>query len=529
MMEKSEDYQNRFKKLEEIKKLGIDPYPAEKLNPKEVDDLRKKYHGHPIGSSEEALEGKTEEVLIAGRIVLFRAMGKNAFMQILDEKETIQVMFNREESKIFGLTSPILTPIKFVEKMLDLGDIVSIQGHLFRTKVGEITLFAKELKLLSKSLLPLPDKHSGLSDKGVRYRKRWLDLIANPEVMTTFQRRSKILSLVRRFYEDHGYMEVETPVLQSIYGGAEARPFQTHVNALHLDLFLRISLEIQLKKIICGGIRKVFEIAKVFRNEGMDKTHNPEFTMVESYAAYNDYHDIMDFTESLFVHLAESLYGTTNLGDRYDKRGHLHSLDLKGPWERISMKAAIKKYHHMDVEELSDEELREELYTTALDKTVVKNLSRGLLIAKIFEEFVEHHLILPTFIIDHPIETTPLCKRHRHPKERGEGLVERFELFILGMEMANAYSELNDPILQEELLSEQERLKQKGAEETHPMDREFIEALENGMPPCGGLGIGIDRLVMLLTGEVSIRDVLFFPLMKPEETLLESGLQHHSL
>ncbi len=515
-MQHSEEYRNRLRKLDEIRQLGIEPYPAASLSPILALDLAKKYHGHPIGHSEDAENGSTEMVEVAGRTVLFRAMGKNAFLTLLDENQTIQVMLNRDHTHLVGLDPQHeLSGLKFIEKYVDLGDFLSVKGNLFRTRVGELTVYAKEVTFRAKSLLPLPDKYSGLNDIEMRYRKRWLDLISHPDVLATFQKRSKILSLVRRFYEDHGFIEVETPVLQSIYGGANASPFATHVNALHMDVFLRISLEIQLKKLIVGGLRKVFEMSKVFRNEGIDRTHNPEFTMIESYAAYQDYHDVMHFTESLFIYLANALYGTTDLGTRQDKKGNTHHLNLKGPWKRYTMKESIRVYKGIDVDQMSDEQMRHVLSSTPLDPAEVKKLPRGLLIAKIFEEFVEEHLIEPHFIIDHPVETTPLCKYHRNIKDKEEGIVERFELFMLGMEMANAYSELNDPVLQETLLRQQQEAKDAGDKEAHPMDEEFIEALNTGMPPTGGLGIGIDRLVMVLTGEVSIRDVVYFPMMKP--------------
>lgn len=515
-MQKSEEYRNRRAKREAIESLGVDPYPASAITTESVATVLQGEETAEVGTAEMAEKGQTRQLALAGRLLLLRLMGKNAFGQLLDENKTIQIFFSRNGFSVDGLVEDLLAPMKFVEKMVDLGDFLWVEGHLFRTKVGELTLFVKRMRLLSKALLPPPDKHDGLVDKELCYRKRWMDLFSNRETMDRFEKRSKILSLIRRFYESHGYMEVETPVLQSIYGGAEARPFYTHLNALRCDFFLRISLEIQLKKILAGGMKRIFELSKVFRNEGIDRTHNPEFTMIESYAAYEDYHTIMDFTEKLFIHIAKQLYGSTNLGLRIDKQGKEHICDLKGPWRRISMKESIRLFAKIQVDDLSDADLRELLKSTSLDPKQIHSFPRGMLIAKIFEEYVEHHLIEPTFIIDHPIETTPLCKRHRNLKERAEGLVERFELFILGMEMANAYSELNDPVLQRELLENQERKRSSGDEEAHPMDHEFIEALESGMPPAGGLGIGVDRLVMLMTGASSIRDVLFFPLMKTD-------------
>ncbi|GAM26817.1 hypothetical protein SAMD00019534_099920, partial [Acytostelium subglobosum LB1] len=392
------------------------------------------------------------------------------------------------------------------------GDIVGVEGHLFRTQAGELTLYVKTLTLLCKTLLPLPDKHAGLSDKELRYRKRWLDLITHEEVLTTFKLRSKIVRLIRDYFEKSDFMEVETPILQNIYGGAEAAPFTTELNALHQMMYLRISLEISLKKLIIGGFDRVFEISKIFRNEGLDRTHNPEFTMLEAYAAYWDYNDMMVFTEKLFEFLALQLFGSTKiqLGE--------NSIDLQTPWIRMSMKEAILTYGKIDVDPLSDDQLRKTLLDLGGDPKKIDTAPRGLLIAALFEETAETHLIQPHHIIDHPIETTPLCKLHRDPKLRQERFVERFESFICGTEFCNSYTELNDPELQRELLVEQNGKRIGGDKEAHPLDEEFIEAICQGMPPTGGLGIGIDRLVMLLTKATSIRDVLFFPMMKTDDS-----------
>ncbi len=514
-----EEFQNRSAKLKQIHELGINPYPHSFSPSHTSSDLHAEYQEKNPGVSDDASAGTTPFVKVAGRMVLFRSMGKNAFAQIQDESGRVQVMFNRDLTKVQDLReNGEVTPIKFIEKKLDLGDIIGIEGHIFRTHVGELTILAKNVTLLCKTLLPLPDKHCGLADKGVRYRKRWLDLITNSDVLQTFKMRSKILQFVRGYMYNKGYLEVETPVLQNIYGGAEARPFTTHLHALDQEMFLRISLEIPLKKLIVGGMGKIFEIGKVFRNEGLDRTHNPEFTMLEAYAPYIDYRDMMVLTENLFESLAKELFGTTKLKLAAELGGHEYEIELKAPWKRLRMEEAIQLYAHIDTEKLSEQEMRlllKEKAGLALDE--IKSLPRGLLIAKIFGELVEPHLIQPHHIIDHPIETTPLCKPHREPELRERGLVERFETFILGREFCNSYTELNDPELQRKLLLQQAEKKAAGDEEANPLDEEFIEAICQGMPPTGGLGIGIDRLVMLFCNAYSIRDILFFPMMKPEE------------
>ncbi len=511
-----EEFKNRSTKLAEIRALGIDPYPAKFTPTQTAHALQHKYESRELAGSEEAESGKTEHVVLAGRLVLFRGMGKNAFAHLQDPSGRIQLMFNRDHTQVKGLpASPELTPIKFIEKKIDLGDIIGVEGNIFRTHTGELTVYVKTLTLLCKTLLPLPDKHSGLTDKGVRYRKRWLDLITNPDVANTFRLRSRILRLIRHYCEKDDFMEVETPILQNIYGGAEARPFLTELNAQHQTMYLRISIEISLKKLLVGGMERIFEISKVFRNEGIDRTHNPEFTMLEAYAAYWDYNDMMVFTEKLFEYIALELFGKTEVTLQRD--GTDYTIDLKAPWKRLSMKDAIHQYGKIDVNHLSDEEMRKTLIEKEFDPKEINTAPRGILIAKLFEEFAEPHLIQPHHIIDHPIETTPLCKLHRDPKHRQEQLVERFESFILGSEMCNAYTELNDPELQRKLLVDQNEKKEAGNEEAHPLDEEFVEAICQGMPPTGGLGIGIDRLVMLFTQAPSIRDVLFFPIMRADE------------
>ncbi len=512
---KQEAFLTRKAKLDELLEMGMDPYPAKFEQSNGLGAINSKYEGQDVGTFEEAMEGKSDHAIIAGRIILFRPMGTNIFGHLLDETHKIQVLFNRDHTMVKGLPQD-QSAIKFIEKKLDLGDIIGVEGNLFRTQTGELTLFAKEVTLLCKSLLPLPDKHKGIVDKGMRYRKRWLDLITHQEVGEQLRLRSRIVALIRKYYAEHGFLEVETPILQNIYGGAAAKPFVTHHNALSQDMYLRIALEIALKKLVVGGINRVYEIGKVFRNEGIDRTHNPEFTMLEAYAAYWDYNDVMVFTETLYERLALEIFGTTNLGKREDKKGNVHEINVKAPWIRLTMKEAIKVYGKIDVNQLSDEQIREKLHSR-VDPEKMIDAPRGILIALMFEEFAEEHLIQPHHITDHPIETTPLCKLHRDPASRKERLVERFESFILGMECCNAYTELNDPILQRELLEEQAMMKEAGDAEANPMDEEFIEAICQGMPPTGGLGIGIDRLCMLFTGVHSIRDVLFFPVMRPEE------------
>ena len=517
-----EEFQNRSQKLKELREIpSFAPYPHKFEPIATLGEVQKDFFENTdLGNSEDAGNGKTPPSKIAGRLVLFRAMGKNAFAQLQDETGRIQIMFNRDLTKVEGYEPKEgeLSPLKFIEKKIDLGDLIGVEGHLFRTQKGELTLFVKTMTLLCKTLLPLPDKHSGLADKGVRYRKRWLDLISTPETLETFKLRSKILKITRNYLEDLGFMEVETPILQNIYGGAEARPFKTELNALHQEMFLRISLEIPLKKLIVGGFLKVFEMGKVFRNEGIDKTHNPEFTELEAYAAYWDYHDVMSCVENLYETIALDLFGDTKIPFP-TKTSETIIIDVKAPWKRVTMIDSIKIYGGIDVDALSAKEMKDLLLKKGdLDPEGIKTATRGRLIAALFEEFAESHLIQPHHIIDHPIETTPLCKLHRDPKSRDKKLVERFESFILGGEICNAYTELNDPELQRELLLEQAEKKEAGDEEAHPLDEEFIEAICQGMPPTGGFGIGIDRMVMLFAKAITIKDVLFFPLMKPEDS-----------
>lgn len=513
-----EDYLFRTNKLKEIRDLGINPYPYQYTNCVGVQEIRDRVADTALGDSEAAFRKETPKVRFAGRLVLFRSMGKNAFGQILDNNAKIQVMFNREFSQVEGLSSEAeISPLKFIEKKLDLGDILGIEGYLFFTHSGELTVLVETVTLLCKSLISLPDKHAGLADKEIRYRKRWADLISSEEVRTTFLARSRILKLIREYMDQQSFLEVETPILQTIYGGAEATPFVTTLKALHAEMFLRISLEIALKKILVGGVPRIYEIGKVFRNEGIDRTHNPEFTMIEAYAAYWDYNEVMNYVENLVEYIVRAL----NNGDTKVSYSHLKSgpqiVDFKAPWIRMTMKESISVYGGVDVDLYSDQELRNILKKeTSLPEKTYISATRGEMIALLFDELVCDKLIAPHHITDHPLETTPLCKTLRSGDET---LVERFESFCLGKELCNAYSELNDPLQQRKLLEEQMQKKALNPDsEYHPIDEEFLEALCQGMPPAGGFGIGIDRLVMMLTDAASIRDVLYFPVMRRIET-----------
>jgi lysyl-tRNA synthetase class 2 len=519
--QRHEEFLNRSRKLADIRLHKVEPYPHKYTPTDDSMGLQKRFANTDVGHSEDAAQSTTEHVSVAGRLVLFRTMGKNAFAHIQDETGRIQIMFNRDLTALSGFqtceeSEESLTAYKFIEKKIDLGDIIGVEGHLFKTNKGELTIFAKNVTLLCKTLLPLADKHSGLADKELRYRKRWLDLISNPEIAKEFRLRSQILHSIRGYFTEHKFLEVETPILQSIYGGAEARPFKTLLNALDQEMFMRISLEIPLKKLIVGGMNRIYEVGKVFRNEGIDRNHNPEFTLLEAYAAYWDYKDMMVFVENLFEKLALELYGTTQVPYKPNEESEVIFIDMKAPWIRMSMKESIQKYGDLDVDQLDDAQIRKILQESGhCDMKKINALSRGLLIAALFEVISEPHLIQPHHIIDHPIETTPLCKPHRDAKLREEGFVERFESFIVGQEICNAYTELNDPEIQRQLLEKQALRLDEGDEEASPLDEEFIEAICQGMPPTGGIGIGIDRLVMILLNAHSIRDVLYFPWMKP--------------
>ncbi|HSG27151.1 MAG TPA: lysine--tRNA ligase, partial [Candidatus Krumholzibacterium sp.] len=390
-------------------------------------------------------------------------------------------------------------------KMIDVGDIVGIWGTLFRTRTEELTVKISKLQLLSKSLLPLPEKYHGLQDKELRYRRRYVDLIVNDEVMEVFRKRSMIIDTVRDFLREHNFLEVETPILQPLYGGAMARPFVTHHNTLDMTLYLRIADELYLKRLVVGGMERVFEFCKDFRNEGMDRSHNPEFTMLEAYAAYWDYNDMMVFLEEMYARVCDKVLGTTKI--RYGE----HEIDLCPPWNRLTFFGALEEKTGEDLRSADEEKLAGIAKKHGIDLEGISG--RGQLLDELFSELVEPGLIQPTFILDHPVEISPLAKIHRSEK----GLVERFEPYIAGFEVANAFSELNDPIDQRERFEQQVRAKEGGDEEAHPIDEDYIRALEHGMPPTGGLGVGIDRMVMLLTDSHSIRDVILFPQMRPEK------------
>ena len=496
----------RMEKLDALKADGCDPFEITKFD---VDtscaDAKLKYKACEAACKDiagddevkltELLEEKRVRVTIAGRVMSKRMMGKAGFLNLIDKTDKIQiyVRVNEVGKESFD---------RYVKKG-DIGDIVGVKGYVFRTKMGEISVHAESFTLLSKNLLPLPEKWHGLKDQDTRYRQRYTDLICNPEVKDTFIKRSKIISAIRRFLDERGFMEVETPMLVSNAGGAAARPFETHYNALDEDVKLRISLELYLKRLIVGGLERVYEIGRVFRNEGVDARHNPEFTLMELYQAYTDYHGMMELTETMFRHLAREVCGTTSIpyGDK--------TIDLGKPFERMTMVEAIKKYSGVD---FSAVKTTEEAKALAKEHHVEfeERHKRGDIINLFFEEFVEEHLIQPTFITDHPIEISPLTKRKPDAPE----YVERFELFINTWEMCNAYSELNDPIDQRERFKAQEEALSQGDEEANRTDEDFLRALEIGMPPTGGIGYGIDRLVMLLTNSPAIRDVLLFPTMK---------------
>ena len=478
--------------LIKVRRQKLADLQAAEKNPFEIMKYDVTHHSKEIKDNFEELEGK--EVAVAGRLMFKRVMGKASFCNVQDLQGGIQAYVARDEIGVESYQD---------FKKMDIGDIVGIKGKVFATKTGEKSIHAEEVILLSKSLKPLPEKFHGLTDTDTRYRQRYVDLIMNEESKEVFIKRSKIISKIRSYLDGQGFMEVETPMLVSNAGGASARPFETHYNALSEDVKLRISLELYLKRLIVGGLEKVYEIGRVFRNEGVDTRHNPEFTLMELYQAYTDYHGMMDLTENLYRYLAEEVCGGTKI--QYKD----FEIDLGKPFERITMVDAVKKYSGVDFKEIKT---LEEARAAAEEHHVEyeERHKRGDILNLFFEEFVEDKLIQPTFVMDHPVEISPLTKR----KPEDPDYVERFEFFMNGWEMANAYSELNDPIDQRERFKAQEELLAQGDEEANTTDEDFLNALEIGMPPTGGIGFGIDRMVMLLTNSTAIRDVLLFPTMK---------------
>ncbi len=492
----------RREALAELRKLGIDPYPPEafEVNVNALD----------IKNNYERDKTSYKNIRFAGRIMSRRIMGSASFAELQDSTGRIQAYINRDE--ICPGEDKTLYNTVF-KKLLDIGDFVGVSGYVFTTKTGEISIHVSEMKILSKSLKPLPivkrdddgNIYDGFTDPEMRYRQRYVDLTVNPDFKQIFIKRSKVINTMRSYFDDQGWMEVETPILQPIHGGAAARPFNTHHNTLDMPLYLRIANELYLKRLIVAGFDGVYEFGKMFRNEGMDRTHNPEFTSMEIYVAYKDYIWMMAMVEECLEKVALAVHGksTIKVGD--------HEIDFAGPYEKLSMYESIEKFTGIDVSNMNEDELR--LTCKKLNIEIDATMGRGKLIDEIFSEKVEEHLIQPTYITDYPIEMTPLAKKHRSK----EGLVERFELFVMGKEIANAYTELNDPIDQRERFEDQLLLAGRGDEEAMAMDDDFLRALEYGMPPTSGLGIGIDRLVMLMTDQSTIQEVLFFPQMRPEK------------
>lgn len=505
----SEQELQRRQKLVDLRALGIDPYPAEefKVNVTAL-DIKENYDRDKLNY---------KDISIAGRIMSVRDMGKACFAVIQDATGRIQVYIRKDD--ICPGEDKTLYDVVW-KKLMDIGDIIGLSGYVFTTKTGEISIHVTTLKMLSKALKPLPivktdesgNSFDEVSDPEFRYRQRYVDLIINPQVRETFKKRSQIINSIRQTLINSGALEVETPILQSIPGGATARPFVTHHNALNMPLYLRIANELFLKRLIVGGFDGVFEFAKDFRNEGMDRTHNPEFTVLEFYIAYKDYNWMMNFTEQMLEKIVLDLYGKTEIavGDK--------QIDFKAPFKRVTMYEAIKEFTGFDINGMDEGQLRD--VCKQLNIHVEAHAGKGKLVDEIFGEKCEGNYIQPTFITDYPVEMSPLTKKHR----THEGLVERFELMINGKEIANAYSELNDPIDQRERFEEQLKLQERGDDEAMFIDHDFLRALEYGMPPTAGIGIGIDRLTMLLTNNAAIQEVLFFPQMRPEVAMQEEGL-----
>lgn len=467
----------RLKKLKELRQLGINPYP---------------YSYDKQDSTQEVKEKLGEKVKTAGRIMSIRSHGAMTFIDIQDSEGQVQLWFKEDDLDDYQTLD-----------LIDRGDFIGAEGEVVKTKTGEISVDVDNFKLLSKSLLPLPEKWHGLKDKEERYRKRYLDLIMSPEVREVFVKRGKIYRTIREFLNERGFLEIQTPILQDQYGGATARPFKTKINAWDMEMYLRIAYELHLKRLIVGGFEKVYALSSCFRNEGADKTHNPEFAMMEIQWAYGDYHDAMNLTEELWEYVAKQVLGTTKVN--YQGK----EIDFKTPWQRMTVKQALKEIADIDIDKMSNEELND----LATKHGFEKGLNRGEIILELFEELCEEDLVQPVHIIDHPKESCPLSKPHREDKD----LIERVEPFINGWEVGNCYSELIDPLLQKKWFEEQVEKGRGGDEEAHPMDEDYVQALEYGLPPNVGIGVGIDRMIMLLTNQQSIRDVILFPIMKPKD------------
>lgn len=479
----------RIEKVYRLQEKGINPYPYSFKVDSVASEIQEKY------SHLTAAESTRHNVKAAGRIMTLRLMGNATFANLQDHTGKVQVYLSKNDVENYELVK---------SKLIELGDFIGVEGNVFKTKAGEVTIHVKKLELLTKTVRPLPDKFHGVTDTEIRYRQRYVDLIVNHDVKKVFELRSQIVNAVREFLTINGFIEAEIPLLQPIYGGANAKPFITHINAWDQKMFLSISPELYLKRLIAGGFDRVYYLGKNFRNEGVDKTHNPEFTMLEFYQAYIDYNDVMNLTESLYEYVCKKVLGATKV--KYQGI----EIDFKKPWARITMHDAIREYAAIDAEHMSDGALQDFIQKNKIDFHGEYN--RGLVINAIFEHFCESKLIQPTFVMNHPKETTPLCKTLRgHPE-----LIERFEPFVNGWEIANGYSELNDPIIQKRLFEEQVARGRGGDEEAHQMDEDYVRALEYGMPPTGGVGIGIDRMVMLLTDAATIRDVILFPTMRHE-------------
>ena len=503
----SEQEQLRRNSLQALRDLGINPYPAERFDVSAT--------AAQIAAEFDAEPAKFESVTIAGRIMSRRIMGSASFFELQDHTGRIQVYIRRDDVCPEG--DPTLYNTVF-KKLLDIGDFIGVEGFAFRTNTGELSVHCRKFTVLSKSIRPLPivkekdgQQFDALTDPEVRYRQRYVDLVVNPKVREVFAKRAKIIATMREYFNEHGCLEVETPILQPIPGGASARPFITHHNALDIDFYMRIATELYLKRLIVGGFDGVYEFGKNFRNEGMDRTHNPEFTCMEIYIAYKDYRWMMEFTENMLERIALAVNGTTEV--EIDGK----QISFKAPFRRLTMTDAIREKTGYDITGQSEAELREAC--KRLNVEIDDTMGKGKLIDAIFGQYCEEDLVQPTFICDYPIEMSPLCKRHRDNQD----LTERFELFVAGKELCNAYSELNDPIDQLERFQEQMRLSERGDDEAMFIDMDFVRALEYGMPNCSGMGMGIDRLTMFMTGQTSIQDVLFFPTMRPEKKVVADG------